>query len=97
MLWIMSQFRGLMGCTSVLLRFYSLKYLTLADSSVISYASPVFVVISAHFCLGEKCGIVPIIVAFLTTVGVFVTMRPPVFTGEASFDTGTLVNACINN
>jgi len=85
------QSRGLIGSTSVILRYYALQYLTIADTSVITYSTPVLVTVMAHFFLGEKCGVVPIIVAFTTLVGVGIVTKPPLLTGAESFDTNTLV------
>ena len=79
------------GCSGKLFQLYSLNFITVGDSSAVAYASPVCVVILAHFFLKEKCGLVSIIVALTTCFGVFVITRPPAFTGAASFDTNTLV------
>lgn len=76
----------------VLLRFWALKYLDVADLAVIAYTGPVFVMILAYFLLDEKCGVIPILVAILTCLGVFIIIRPPLFTGKDAFDTNTLVS-----
>jgi len=83
--------RGLIGSTSVILRYFALQYLTIGDTSVITYSTPVLVTILAHFFLGEKCGVIPIIVAITTLGGVIVITRPPVITGAESFDNDTLI------
>ena len=82
------------GCSGKLFQLYSLNFITVGDSSAIAYASPVCVVILAHFFLKEKCGLVSIIIALTTCFGVFVITRPPAFTGAANFDTNTLVIFC---
>jgi len=80
-----------LGGASVILRYSALQYLSIGDTSVITYASPVLVIILAHFCLGEKMGIVPILAAILTLGGLVVVTRPPFLTGEQSYNTRNLV------
>lgn len=86
------QIRGVLGSCSVIFRYYALAYLSIGDTSVISYSSPVLVTILAHFFLGEKTGVVPIGAALLTLGGVFVILRPPMLTGEP-FDERRLVRS----
>jgi len=83
--------RGFLGASSVILRYYALEYLSIADTSVITYATPVLVTVMAHFVLGEKMGIVPVLAAILTFGGVVVMTRPPFLTGQKSFNTRNLV------
>lgn len=45
----------------------------------------------AHKVLGEKCGLVPIVSAIFTLLGVIVISRPPHLTGEEEFDLNSLV------
>ncbi|XP_021958875.2 solute carrier family 35 member G1 isoform X2 [Folsomia candida] len=78
--------QGISGCSSIIFRFYSLEYITLADASVVSFSSPVLVAILAHFCLGEKCSVVSICVAILTVLGVMVIARPPLLTSGTPDD-----------
>lgn len=70
----------------------SFRYISVADTRTIMAAS----VITVYFCgwlfLGEKCGIVPVVVAILALLGIGVMTRPPVLTGAEAFDTKTLVN-----
>ena len=87
------QARGFITVGMVLFRFYALKYLSVADLAVISYSGPVFVMVLAYFLLDEKCGLVPILVALLTCVGVLVIVRPPIITGNESFDSTTIVSS----
>ncbi len=70
--------------------------MTAADSTVIAFSSPVFVVIVAWICLGEKCGVIPILCSFSVLIGVGIITRPPWITGEKEFDTELLVcwNKC---
>ena len=78
------------------LQFYSLQYLQVADSMVITSSTSVFVTLLAHCFIGEKCAIVPIITALLTMAGVVVISRPPMLTGKEKFDTDILVRTSIN-
>ncbi|CAG7816341.1 unnamed protein product, partial [Allacma fusca] len=48
-----------------------------------------------HFCIGEKCGVVSVLLAIFTSLGVFVIVRPPILTGGADFDTDTLIGASL--
>lgn len=43
--------RGMMGASSLLLRFYAYRYLPLADASVLIFSVPVFVTLTAYFFL----------------------------------------------
>lgn len=83
--------RGIIGSTSVILRYYALQYLTIGDTSVITYSTPVLVTVLAHFFLGERCGVFPIIIAMVTLCGVIIVTKPPILTGATEFDANTLV------
>jgi len=83
--------RGALGGMSVMFRYYALEYLTLADTSVITYSSPILVTILAHFLLGETMGIVPVFVTILTLCGVVLIAHPPILTGEDEFEPGKLI------
>ncbi|ODN00887.1 Solute carrier family 35 member G1 [Orchesella cincta] len=85
--------RGVLGATALILLFYAIQTLTLADALVISSCRPVFVTFVAHVFLGEPCGVFPVFAALLTVVGVGVIARPPILTGDDSFDTETLMGA----
>jgi len=45
---------------NLICQMYALKFLTIADASVIKYCGPIFTILMGHFMLGEKCGIVTI-------------------------------------
>jgi drug/metabolite transporter (DMT)-like permease len=77
------------------MQFYSLKYINLADSMVISFSTPVFVTLVAHLFLGEKCGIIPLISGIIVLGGVGVITRPPMLTGQEEFDMNNLVQNAI--
>lgn len=46
--------RGLLGGLSLLFTFSTLKYIPMADASLLAHLSPLFVVILGHFVLKEK-------------------------------------------
>lgn len=73
------------------LHFYALQRLDVADALVIGSCQPVFVTLAAYFFLGEACGVLPIFTALLSIVGVGVISRPPILTGQESFDRDALV------
>jgi len=56
-----SQVRGTLGATAVILRFYSLEYLTIADATVVMYSGPLIIIVLAHYCLKEELSVVAII------------------------------------
>jgi drug/metabolite transporter (DMT)-like permease len=70
----------------------TLQYISLADTRTIGSAA----VITVYFCgwlfLGEKLGIVPVLVAFLAFFGIGVMMRPPLLTGGEELSRDTMVS-----
>lgn len=82
--------RGVLGSTAVILRFCSLKYLTIGESSVISYSAPVFAAIVAPFCVRkDKGGVLPVVMGLVAVFGVFLICQPPFLGGN--FDIEILV------
>lgn len=63
----------------------------MADTRTILAASVITVNFFGWICLGEKCGVVPIIVAIMALLGIGVMTRPPILTGAKSFDEDNLV------
>lgn len=59
--------------------------------TVIVFSSPIVTTIFAHFIVGEKCGIVFILIAVFTFCGVGLVTKPPILTGTKEFDKATLV------
>jgi drug/metabolite transporter (DMT)-like permease len=70
---------------------YALQYLNIADAIVISTSAPVFVSILAYAFLKEKCGVLSIITAIVTLVGVIIIAKPPIITGAVEFDDKLMV------
>ncbi|CAG7677730.1 unnamed protein product [Allacma fusca] len=85
--------RSFFGCSAVLLQYYSLKYMSLADSSTVAYSSPVFVSILAYFFLGEPFGIFSFLSTLIALAGVACITRPPFITGE-KLDLELVVGVC---
>lgn len=80
--------RGVLGSTAVILRFCSLKYLTIADSTVISYCAPVFAALFTPMCVKKARGvIVPILVGLVAAFAIFIV--------GAGYDPETLVKPAI--
>ena len=79
-----------------ILRFSALKYLTLADVSVITQSYSAVVFVFAFLFLHEKFSLVAIISALLAICGVAVLSRPPLITGESTFNEDTLVSLLIS-
>jgi len=83
--------RGLLGCTGRIFYVYSITCMNLGDSMVIASSTPVFMTLFAYFLIGEKCGVVPVLVSIGTLVGVGVISRPPFLTGGESYDHELLI------
>lgn len=71
-------FRGLVGATSLFLRFYAFRHLPIADASVIVFSIPVFVAVMARIFLKEPCGYFHAFSVFLTLVGIVLITKLPV-------------------
>ncbi|OXA52147.1 hypothetical protein Fcan01_13029, partial [Folsomia candida] len=83
--------RSILTCNALLLHFYSLKNLDMGDALVISSSTPVFVTLFAHYFLGEKCGVIPILSAVMTVFGVIVIAKPPHIFDNEEFDRKTMI------
>ncbi|XP_023230758.1 solute carrier family 35 member G1-like isoform X1 [Centruroides sculpturatus] len=83
--------RGLVGATSLFLRFLAFRYLPIADASVIVFSIPVFVAVFARIFLKEPCGIFHAIAIFLTLLGIFlITKMPLVIASRMAYTTDQL-------
>ncbi|CAL8110017.1 unnamed protein product [Orchesella dallaii] len=87
--------RAFCGCTAVILQFYALNYIEIGDVTVISFTTPVFVSILAYFFLGEKLGIVPVLIALITLIGIGIITRPPILSGSQEFDPFNLIGVAL--
>lgn len=82
---------------SVVFRAYSLKYLAIADMTVIVFSSPILTTIIAHFVVHEPCGPIFIVIALYTFSGVILITKPPLLVGGESFDSNQLVSVRLYN
>jgi len=78
--------RGVFGCSATIFQYYALEYIAIGDVSVISFTTPIFVSVLAFLFLKEELGFVNIGAAFLTLLGIGIISRPPILSGEESFN-----------
>ena len=75
-----------MGASNLIIHFYGLKHMPMADANMISAASPVWVVIFARIFLKEPLLIFDIVNIFVTLLGILFIIRPPfIFGYDPSF------------
>lgn len=89
-------FQAIVGSNSLVLLFYALERLNVADALVISTSAPIFVTLLAFFLLNEKSGIFPFFMAILTLLGVGIICRPPILTGAATYDNNLMIGAAVS-
>lgn len=73
--------RGLLGATSLFLRFYAIHYMPIADASVIIFSVPVFVSALAKVFLKEPCGFFHVAAVLVTLVGLALITKLPLLFG----------------
>ncbi|KAK8785930.1 hypothetical protein V5799_007705 [Amblyomma americanum] len=73
--------RGLLGATSLFLRFYAIHYMPIADASVIIFSVPVFVSALAKVFLKEPCGLFHVVAILVTLVGLALITKLPLLFG----------------
>ncbi|XP_003744041.1 solute carrier family 35 member G1-like [Galendromus occidentalis] len=73
--------RGIAGSTSLYLRFYALRYLPIADASVIIFSVPVFVAVMAKVFLKEPCSVFHWISVMATLFGIALITKLPFLFG----------------
>ena len=81
-----SQLAASMTSTGALFRVTAYEFLSIADATVLTYMSLIFIPIFAHFFLSEKCQVVPALMAVLIICGVCIIAKPPFLTGASGFD-----------
>lgn len=74
--------RCFLGTAGLMLSFYAFQNMTLGDSSVIIFSTPVFVAIFSRVFLGEPCGLFNIFTIALTLLGIVFIVKPPALFGE---------------
>lgn len=81
--------RGLVGATSLFLRFVAFRYLPIADASVIVFSIPVFVSVLARIFLKEPCGFFHAFTVFLTLIGIVLLTKLPIIDDVVSKNSPT--------
>merc|ERR1711874_955178 len=91
--------RSVFGASNLLIIFYGLKHMPMADVNMISAGSPIWVVIFARIFLKEPLKVFDIINVFVTLLGILFIIRPPFIFGQDSsyeMDSQYYVAAAIN-
>ncbi|MCI4384051.1 hypothetical protein PGIGA_G00034070 [Pangasianodon gigas] len=77
--------RGFLGSIAMILLYYAVLQMPLADATVITFSNPVFTSLLAWIFLKERCTIWDVIFTIFTLTGVILIARPPfLFGGEIS-------------
>uniref|UniRef100_A0A672JCK1 Solute carrier family 35 member G1 n=1 Tax=Salarias fasciatus TaxID=181472 RepID=A0A672JCK1_SALFA len=75
--------RGFLGSNAMIMLFYAVQQMPLADATVIAFSNPVFTSLLAWIFLKEKCTIWDCVFTVFTITGVVLIARPPFLFGEA--------------
>jgi len=90
--------RSVLGCTNLLIHFYGLKHMPIADANMISSASPIWTAIFGRIFLKEPLKCFDIFNVFTTLLGILFIIRPPFIFGydpQFKFDTPYYIAAVI--
>ncbi|XP_066549341.1 solute carrier family 35 member G1 [Amia ocellicauda] len=74
--------RGFLGANAMILLYYAVQQMPLADATVIAFSNPVFTAVLAWIFLKEKCTIWDFIFTIFTLTGVILIARPPFLFGS---------------
>ncbi|XP_060950498.1 solute carrier family 35 member G1 [Limanda limanda] len=74
--------RGFIGSNAMILLFYAIQQMPLADATVIMFSNPVFTSLLAWIFLKEKCTIWDCVFTVFTLTGVLLIARPPFLFGQ---------------
>ncbi|XP_074518715.1 solute carrier family 35 member G1 [Halichoeres trimaculatus] len=74
--------RGFIGSNAMILLFYAVQQMPLADATVIMFSNPVFTSLLAWIFLKERCTIWDGVFTIFTLTGVILIARPPFIFGE---------------
>ncbi|XP_052425985.1 solute carrier family 35 member G1-like [Carassius gibelio] len=86
-------FRGFLGSNAMILLYYAVLQMPLADATVIVFSNPVFTSLLAWIFLKERCTIWDVVFTIFTLTGVILIARPPfLFGGELSGIEGDYTN-----
>ncbi|KAM9462004.1 solute carrier family 35 member G1 [Clarias gariepinus] len=78
--------RGFLGSTAMILLYYAVLQMPLADATVITFSNPVFTSLLAWIFLKERCTIWDFIFIVFTLTGVVLIVRPPFLFGAKLSD-----------
>ncbi|KAI4889160.1 hypothetical protein NFI96_022742, partial [Prochilodus magdalenae] len=85
--------RGFLGSNAMILLYYAVLQMPLADATVIMFSNPVFTALLAWIFLKERCTIWDVIFTVFTLTGVILIARPPfLFGAELSGIEGEYTN-----
>ncbi|XP_026078908.1 solute carrier family 35 member G1-like [Carassius auratus] len=85
--------RGFLGSNAMILLYYAVLQMPLADATVIMFSNPVFTALLAWIFLKERCTIWDLIFTVFTLTGVILIARPPfLFGGKLSGIEGDYTN-----
>ncbi|KAL7857545.1 hypothetical protein SRHO_G00164440 [Serrasalmus rhombeus] len=74
--------RGVLGSSAMILLYYAVFQMPLADATVIMFSNPVFTALLAWVFLKERCTIWDVIFTVFTLTGVILIARPPFMFGR---------------
>ncbi|XP_040885536.1 solute carrier family 35 member G1 [Toxotes jaculatrix] len=74
--------RGFIGSNAMILLFYAVQQMPLADATVIMFSNPVFTSLLAWIFLKERCTIWDCVFTVFTLTGVILIARPPFLFGD---------------
>ncbi|XP_053197321.1 solute carrier family 35 member G1 [Scomber japonicus] len=74
--------RGFIGSNAMILLYYAVQQMPLADATVIMFSNPVFTSLLAWIFLKERCTIWDCVFTVFTLSGVILIARPPFLFGE---------------
>ncbi|XP_076615281.1 solute carrier family 35 member G1 isoform X1 [Chaetodon auriga] len=74
--------RGFIGSNAMILLFYAVQQMPLADATVIMFSNPVFTSLLAWIFLKERCTIWDCVFTVFTLTGVILIARPPFIFGK---------------
>ncbi|CAL9699146.1 unnamed protein product [Knipowitschia caucasica] len=74
--------RGFIGSNAMILLFYAVQQMPLADATVIMFSNPVFTSVLAWIFLKEKCTLWDCFFTIFTLTGVILIARPPFIFGK---------------
>lgn len=81
---LMLALRSIAGAISISLIFYAIRFMPLADASVIIFSVPVVVAVFARIFLKEPCGLFHYFTLLLTMLGVLMVSKPPFLFGHST-------------